>query len=536
MWRFIKNVPRPSSSGSSAGSCDKTAETAVNKELAKVTSKRKRQTYNKYTAEFRAKVAKYALDNGDARAVRHFSPQLETPINESVVRNWRGKWLAERDASPNPASSSGPSKLEIKPRGRPVLLGQLDKKVQDYVKNIRKSGGVVNRAIVIATARGIVLHHDRTRLAENGGDLELGRGWVESFLSRLGFVTRKGTRAARKRPADFPDLERDFLRRIQVCVAEHKIPNCLIINFDQTGVNVVPTGKYTVEVQGSKQVEITGLDDKRQVTALLSVNLDDDFLPPQILYKGKTEQCHPKYNGFPEDWDVWHSENHWSNTSTMEHFADYVIFPYIEAKKKELGLGEEQHALCIFDVFAAHRTDEFLEKLHNQGISTIFVPASCTPYLQPRDSEGSINDEYKKAIKNLFTEWYSTKVTDVLDAGEDINKDLKVDLRMSALKPLHAKWLVEAFNQLKDRYDIILRGWDQTGIAKAVEEARHPDFLPTMPTDDQSTPTTSTGTGTRNIFDFFADNVADDLISSDDDDDLMVLRSDDSDSDVTIIE
>ena len=36
----------------------------------------------------------------------------------------------------------------------------------------------------------------------------------------------------------------------------------------------------------AKQVEITGLEDKRQITALLSCTMSSDLLPPQLLFQG----------------------------------------------------------------------------------------------------------------------------------------------------------------------------------------------------------------------------------------------------------
>jgi hypothetical protein len=37
---------------------------------------------------------------------------------------------------------------------------------------------------------------------------------------------------------------------------------------------------------GSKQVEITGLEDKKQITALLSCTMSGNLLPSQLLYQG----------------------------------------------------------------------------------------------------------------------------------------------------------------------------------------------------------------------------------------------------------
>ena len=47
-----------------------------------------------------------------------------------------------------------------KVRGRPLLLGELDKQVQAYIKQLRLSGGIVSSSIVVAAANGIIKHHD----------------------------------------------------------------------------------------------------------------------------------------------------------------------------------------------------------------------------------------------------------------------------------------------------------------------------------------------------------------------------------------
>ena len=39
--------------------------------------------------------------------------------------------------------------------------------------------------------------------------------------------------------------------------------------------------------------------------------MDGNFLPPQLIYAGKTPKCLPKVD-FPEDWDIIFMENHTS--------------------------------------------------------------------------------------------------------------------------------------------------------------------------------------------------------------------------------
>ena len=63
--------------------------------------------------------------------------------------------------------------------------------------------------------------------------------------------------------------------------------------------------------QGAKSIPISGLDDKQEITVLQAVALADEYLPPQIVIKGKTKRCYLAIE-FPSEWDIWHSENHWT--------------------------------------------------------------------------------------------------------------------------------------------------------------------------------------------------------------------------------
>ena len=102
-----------------------------------------------------------------------------------------------------------------------------------------------------------------------------------------------------------------------------------------------------MDQQGSNKVSIKGLDDKHEKTALLTVTLYGATLPPQLLYGGKIERCHPVVN-FPSDWDIWHTENHWSNESTILSYIDKVINPYLESKRQELEMASTQRALKLW--------------------------------------------------------------------------------------------------------------------------------------------------------------------------------------------
>ena len=88
-----------------------------------------------------------------------------------------------------------------------------------------------------------------------------------------------------------------------------EIPEDLIINWDQTGLKYVPVADWTFAEKGSKRVEISGLDDKRQITVLLTCTMSGKLLSTQVIYAGKTSACLPKVT-CPKDWYLTYTENH----------------------------------------------------------------------------------------------------------------------------------------------------------------------------------------------------------------------------------
>lgn len=58
-----------------------------------------------------------------------------------------------------------------------------------------------------------------------------------------------------------------WICRLAFFVRRHKIPKELVVNFDQTGVHLVPTaGGRTYAPTGQKEILLIGQEDKRQMT------------------------------------------------------------------------------------------------------------------------------------------------------------------------------------------------------------------------------------------------------------------------------
>ena len=312
----------------------------------------------------------------------------------------------------------------------------------------------MNRAIVIAAATGIVEYNNPALLHTHGGPVVLGKKWADSLLGRMGLVKQKATKAVRKLPDDFADVTLAFLERVASIAKENCVPFELVINWDQTGSRFAPASHWTPANEGAKQVDVIGVEDKREMTVLLAISLAGKLLPPQLLHAGKTVKCHPTVD-FPAGWDVWHSQNHWSTEETMIHYIEEVIAPYFRVVRKSLGLSENHSALAVFDVFAAHRSQIVLDTLDKYHIKYFYVPAGCTGELQPLDL--TFNEPFKREMKECFTRWYASLIKKDLDQGKGVG-EVKPDLRTSTVKPIHARWLMEVHSKLSKNSDLIISG------------------------------------------------------------------------------
>lgn len=101
--------------------------------------------------------------------------------------------------------------------------------------------------------------------------------------------------------------------------------------------------------------------------------MSEDFLAPQVIYQGKTSACHDPEYDFPLAWNITHSPNHWANTDTQMEYTSRVLVPHMDKTKKKLGLPNTQKSLCIFNVFRAQMSREFVDDLKTKNIEIVYT-------------------------------------------------------------------------------------------------------------------------------------------------------------------
>ena len=334
----------------------------------------------------------------------------------------------------------------------------MDEQVKWYITYLRKEGAVVNVHVVMAVGEGIVMGRDANLLACNGGSIVLTKEWARYVLQRMGMVKHRANTKTKVTVEDFEELKKLFLLDVRNIVQMDEVPAQLIINWDQTGIDYVPASNWTMEQVGLNQIEIIGKDDKQQLTAVFGCSMAGDFLPPQLVYQGKTNRCLPQYK-FPTGWDITFTENHWSNEETTRRYIINILLPYLDQTKKELKLDADHRALLIFDNFKGQCTENTLTFLDSNNVNVVLIPPNCTDRLQPLDL--SVNKVAKEFLRRKFQAWYAQNVCAQLE--EKMSKK-PIDLRLSTVKPLGAKWMSELFDYMKAKPEIIRNGFKESGI------------------------------------------------------------------------
>jgi NAD-specific glutamate dehydrogenase len=130
-------------------------------------------------------------------------------------------------------------------------------------------------------------------------------------------------------------------------------------------------------------------------------------------------------------------------------------------------------ALCIFDVFRAQMGEDFLDFLSENNIKVVYVPACCTDRLQPLDV--SVQKAVKNHLRQSFEDWYADEIVKQLNENKGSESEDEViqpvDLSLTRLKPLSAKWLVKMVQHIKNNSEIVRRGFRETGISNTLAES-----------------------------------------------------------------
>jgi hypothetical protein len=103
-------------------------------------------------------------------------------------------------------------------------------------------------------------------------------------------------------------------------------------------------GSRTYGKRGKKEIAVTGVEDKRQITICVSSAADGITLPPQLIFQGKSSCSLPSgptvrelHHG--EGWWFKYTQNHWSTLGTTKEWVEENLFPYYK-KVRHIGTNQ----------------------------------------------------------------------------------------------------------------------------------------------------------------------------------------------------
>ena len=102
-------------------------------------------------------------------------------------------------------------------------------------------------------------------------------------------------------------------------------------------------GETAMAEKGSDSVPISGLSDKRSMTVIFTITINEKFVVMLLIYRGKTNQNLPKFE-FPVVFSLSANPKHYSNTAESIKLIKEIIIPYIEKEIISLKLPKTQPA------------------------------------------------------------------------------------------------------------------------------------------------------------------------------------------------
>ena len=357
-----------------------------------------------------------------------------------------------------------------------VITGQLLAKVISAIKSQCQTGIAVNSTLLRPLILAIVEKEDRSLLQENGGPFSCSVSWINNLCRSLNLSMRRGTTAAQKLPDDWERQGEALAMRLAYLVMRYNIPPALVINLDQSSIQLLPMYGETRRETGSKDVPILGLDDKRQITVVFQAAANGKFLLPQMVFQGKTSRCLPALTiRSPleeKGWHFTHSHNHWSNQLTMKDLISQIISPYIKSVILDQGLWQSQKAVVILDCWKVHRSTEFLGylKQDHPNLIPLFIPAGCTSKLQVIDLV--VNGHLRSIMKQCACRFLSAQASTQMNSEVEA-ENVKFDLKLSTLKPKLVEWLKIAVGSIEIKLGwskaMLLQAWDRDFQSKALQ-------------------------------------------------------------------
>lgn len=237
----------------------------------------------------------------------------------------------------------------------------------------------------------------------------------------------------------------------------YDIPLSLIINLDETGIQMIPRHTRTLAPKGSKQVPGTAKKSLAQITKVTAVTAAGVLLPYQLIFGGKTDLVHPDI--LPSTGSIYsHTASHFTIGATQLQMVTEVIIPFVESERQRSGL--DRQALLIWDGHSTHTDDAVLEKLNSHRIFSRVLPPNCTSKYQPLDV--LFNGMEKRYLVDHFADWHAKSFAAALERDPDVLDVLPT--KSSSKRRLIAALIRAVHEMMSTKQHLITTAWRKSTL------------------------------------------------------------------------
>jgi NMD protein affecting ribosome stability and mRNA decay len=101
----------------------------------------------------------------------------------------------------------------------------------------------------------------------------------------LNWSFKASTIATSKLLAKYADQGKTMVYRVAYLVRLYSISKPLVINYDQIGINLIPTGKSRIwETKRTRHIHVIGIEDKRAIKTVVSSFATRSFVHVDYFY------------------------------------------------------------------------------------------------------------------------------------------------------------------------------------------------------------------------------------------------------------
>ena len=388
--------------------------------------------HRSFTVKFKLQALDWHRQNGGniTQTAREFG------VDRKRIR----EWLANEDLLMMHRRGSDAKKRRLGGGGQPVSQ-DLDMQVLDFLLDERAAGRPVSNRDLKEKAR------EFAQGDQNLANFQASDGWLRRWKKRNAVGIRRGTNESQKLPEDLAEKVHDFQQAVFRKRREHDYTMANIGNMDETMCRFDMLPGATNNVRGERDIRIASTGgSKKGFTVCLTATGNGGKKPALIVFKEARGVLPPRVAAqlrVPRNVRVTATINGWM---TGDKMADYL--------QRIWGRNvDDVRRLFILDQARVHtmqRTKDGVEALDSD---LIFVPAGCTPLLQPADV--SWNKPFKDSMRDSYKRWRRQDLR--TPAG-----NLKMASRQDVIN-----WVSTAWDSVSE--EVVMRSFKACGITSALD-------------------------------------------------------------------